>query len=101
MSAAAVGGPGRSIYGADNPAAAAAAARSVAGRAAPTPTSSTASRQRRMYNIESPRRADMGSVPDVSQVPEVRHLVLHCIRIFIYQHRKIIRVDRDGAGVRG
>jgi len=76
VSAVAVGGLARSIYGADNPAAAAAAARSVAGRAAQAPSSTTPI-QRRMYNIESPRRADMGSVPDVSQVPEVRHFIFH------------------------
>lgn len=77
MSAVAVGGLARSIYGAENPASAAAAARSVVGRAAPTPSSTAPQRQRRMYNIESPRRADMGSVPDVSQVPEVGHFMFH------------------------
>jgi len=59
---------GRSIYGTEGAAAAGAATTSAAGGPAP---SSSRARQRRMYNIESPRRTDMGSVPDVSHVPEV------------------------------
>ena len=71
-----VGGCLRSIHGAADSAAVSAVGRSTT---ANSTTAAAAARQRRMYTIESPRRADMGSVPDVSHVAEVgqyctRHL---------------------------